>query len=428
MLKELRERLLRAHEEMKGLLKVQVDEDRDLTDAEQERFDALNTEVGRVDRLITEAEDSEARDARLAESEARTRGNGLEAEQREQRRGQQSESEDEQKAREARTREAFENWCRYGMAELSSEDRAIMRGLRSPGREIRAPQTTQTGSSGGFTIPEGFRNVLEDALLAFGGARQAGAEILRTSSGNPMMLPTANDTTNKGRLLAENTQVTEQALAFGQAQLDAYKYSSDLVLVPVELMEDSAFSMADYVAKKLGERIGRITNEHMTTGTGTGQPQGFVTGATSGVTAAAAAAVTYDEMVDLQHSIDPAYRNGAVWTFADATFAVLRKLKDGDGRPLWNPAGAGLAGGVPSTFMGHRYVINQDMPAMTTGNKPIAFGDFSKFLIRDVTQYRLVRMNERYADYDQVGFVSFSRHDSVLLDAGTNPLKVITMA
>ena len=174
---------------------------------------------------------------------------------------------------------------------------------------------------------------------------------------------------------------------------------------------------------RLGERIGRILNTHLTTGSGSSQPNGLVTGATSGVTAASGTAVTYGELIDLKHSVDPAYRGNATWMFSDATLAALKKLVDGDSRPLWNP---GIANGEPDRLDGDRYVVNNDVLDMASSAKAIIYGDLSKYVIRDVAGMTLLRLNERYADVGQVGFIAFSRHDGDSLDA--TAFKCITMA
>ena len=251
------------------------------------------------------------------------------------------------------------------------------------------------------------------------------ATVQTTASGNDIPMPTENDTSNKGAILAENAQITEQDITFGSTTLNAYMYTSKLVRVSMQLMQDSAFDMNSFLGVKLGERIARIHNEHFTTGTGSSQPQGVATAAVTGVTAASATAITYAEIVDLEHSLDPAYRNNARFMMKDSTLQILKKLVDGDSRPLWT---AGVASGEQDRLLGYPYVINQDMPAATTGLDSLLFGDFSKYMIRDVAGAGLMRLTERYADYLQVGFFAFMRSDGKLLDAGTNPIKTLQMA
>src|SRR5262245_465790 len=179
--------------------------------------------------------------------------------------------------------------------------------------EQRAQTVTTTG--GGYTIPDEMMMSLEKALLWFGGMRQA-ATIIRTESGADLPIPTANDTAQAGVILDINTQVANQDVTFGQLVLKAWKYSSKQVLVPVELMQDSAVNLPEMLGDMLGERIGRIQNTHFTTGAGTTLPFGIVVQAASGVapTGSVAGGFTYAHLVTLEHSVDIAYRRmGATW-------------------------------------------------------------------------------------------------------------------
>lgn len=290
--------------------------------------------------------------------------------------------------------------------------------------ESRALSVTQV-TSGGATIPEGFVQNLEEALLQFGGIRMV-ADVIRTASGNDLPWPTLNDTTNKGAILSENTTVTNQDVPFGQVVFHAYKYTSKEVLVPVELIEDSAFDLAEELGRLLGIRIGRITADHFTTGSGASQPTGIITAATSGYTGGSTTAILGDDIYELKHSVDPAYRTGPGVGFMmhDTIFKTVKKIKDGTGRYLWQ---ASLAGRQPDTLDGDPVYLNQSMDnSVASGKKTIAYGDLSKYKIRDVSEFRLRRLVERYADADQVGFIAFSRHDGDLLDAGTHPVKYLT--
>ena len=164
-------------------------------------------------------------------------------------------------------------------------------------------------------------------------------------------------------------------------------------------------------------------NSHFSVGDNSSKPQGVVNAGT-GVTCASASAITYNELLDLQHSVDPAYRANAKFMMHDSTLKVLRKLVDSQNRPIFQQD---ITGNSPGTLLGWPIVINQDIASIATTAKVIVAGDFSKYIIRDVTDFTLLRLEERYADYHQVGFVGFSRHDGRILDAGTDPLKVLVM-
>ena len=290
--------------------------------------------------------------------------------------------------------------------------------------EFRA-QGLAPNTAGGFLVPEGFVQNLEIALLQYANVREW-ADVMRTASGQDLPWPTVNDTTTKGRRLQENATVAEQDMMFGQTIMHAYKYTSGLVQVPVELMEDSAFDLAAILGELLGIRIGRVQADEFTTGLGgAGVPQGYVTGATQGVQAASSTAIAADDLYSLKHSVDPAYRAapGVGFTFHDQILLAIKKLKDGMGRYLWQMS---LAGGKPDTIDGDPYFINQSQAStIASGNKTVVYGALQKFKIRDVSQIRLRRLVERFADSDQEGFVMFMRSDSQLLDAGTHPIRYL---
>jgi HK97 family phage major capsid protein len=296
----------------------------------------------------------------------------------------------------------------------TQEERAIRRAVRE-GRALSAV----AGPTGAITIADTFVNRLEVAMLAYGGVRQV-AEVLRTDTGAEMTWPGVDDTSNEGERIGENTDVAEQDVAFHGYTWKAYKYSSKLIRVPVELLEDSAFNLVQTLGDIVGERLSRKQNRDFTVGTAANQPNGIVTAATLGKTTAGANAITADEVLDLIHSVDPAYRIGAGFMFHDAVLLALRKLKDSQGRYLWS---SGITGGAPDRLSEYPITINQHMASsVATTNKTMLFGQLNKYKVRDVRVIRFRRLVERYAEKDQEGFIAFSRSDGNLLATGT-PVK-----
>lgn len=289
------------------------------------------------------------------------------------------------------------------------------------GAEYRA-QSATTAALGGSTVDSEFVTNFEIALLEFGGVRQV-AETIRTEHGGELTWPTANDTSNKGSRVGENTVPATTDVATDSLTLQAYKYTSDLILVPQELLEDSAIDIARYVAQVCAERISRIQNEEFTVGTDASQPNGIVTASTLGVTAASMAAITGDELMELVHSVDPAYRRGPGVGFMlnDQTLLAIRKLKDSNGQYLWQPA---LTMAEPDRLLGFPATVNQDMADPGASAVSLLFGKLNKYKIRDVRSLRLRRLTDgEYGAADQTAFVAFLRSDGDLLDAGTNPVK-----
>lgn len=310
---------------------------------------------------------------------------------------------------------AYSAALRFGLEGLDADQRSILDTGRKA--ENRA-QSVITGNLGAYTVPGSFLNRLQDAQKLFGGIRQT-ATVLATSTGDDLTIPSANDTAVTGELVAENTAATAGDLAFGKVTMKAYKYSSKVVLVPFELLQDTAIDIEAYIAKKLGERIGRITNTHFTTGDGVDKPQGIVTGSTEGIIGASGTTVAYAELIDLTHKIDPAYRANGKWMLHDTTIAALQKLVDGNQRPLWQ---AGLTVGAPDTLLGYPFIINPDMAEMAANAKSILFGDFSTYYIRDVKDIQLFRITDKYIENGQVGFLCWYRGDGRCVDAGTHPI------
>lgn len=303
----------------------------------------------------------------------------------------------------------FAKWIRGGDNALTAEEWV----------DVRATMSTGTDAEGGYTVQTDVASTLIETLAAFGGMRQA-AQVIRTAQGNPMSFPTTNGTSETGELIAENATATGADPTFGTVSLSVYKFSSKIVAAPFELLQDSEVDIEGFILRRLGERIGRATNTYFTTGTGTSQPKGVVTGATSGKvgTTGQTTTVIPDDLIDLTHAVDPAYRNGMCkFMMNDASLAVIRKLKDSQNRPIFLPGYDGLGGSMGDRVLGYDVVINQDVATMAANAKSILFGDFSKYVIRDVMNPTMFRFTDSaYTKLGQVGFLMWSRSGGNLLD------------
>lgn len=315
-----------------------------------------------------------------------------------------------------------------GIAALAPEQLTAMRARQSGdiANAMRLPQaamSTSTPAEGGYTVATEYFRQLTEAMKLFGGIRSV-ATILPTGTGAQMNFPTADATSEEGEIVGQNAAVTLGETTFGNISLDVYKYSSKKIAVPFELIQDSMFDIEGYLNSLLQVRLGRITAKHFATGTGTSQPRGVVTAAGSGKVGATGqtATVTYDDLVDLEHSVDPVYRVGPKVGFMmnDATLKVLRKLKDSQGRPILVPGyEQGNPGGAPDRLLGRPIFISQEMPTMAANAKSILFGDFSRYMIREVMDLTLFRMaDSNFILNGQIGFVAFNRQGGNLVDVG----------
>ena len=310
-----------------------------------------------------------------------------------------------------RSRDIYAKWLRKGDNGLTADDWATVRNVTS----------TTTPAEGGFTVQTDVATSLLDGLKDYSGMRQA-AQIIRTASGNPLSYPTSDGTAEEGEIVAENGSATDLDPTFGVLSLGVFKFSSKVITVPIELVQDSQIDIEAFVQERLVTRLGRITEKMYTTGSGTGQPRGLVTAATTGVTGATGSATTvsYDQLVDLEHSVDPAYRNNAAFMFNDSTLRAIRKLKDSQNRPIFVPGyEQGNPGGAPATLLGRRIIINQQMASMAANAKSIAFGDFSYYKIRDVMDVTMFRFTDSaYTKKGQIGFLAWMRSGGNLIDIG----------
>ena len=310
--------------------------------------------------------------------------------------------------------EAFRSWCRHGMGALSPEQRSL---LVDPPPEMRA-LAVGTPAAGGYLVPEGFYKKLTETLKVFGSVRKV-ANVITTATGNDMPWPTVDDTANEGAILAENTAAAELDVAFGQNILKAFMWTSKMIRVPIQLLDDSAFDIEAFLTRKLGQRIARAQEDKYATGVGTTEPKGITSFAVGkqGITGQTTS-VIYDDLVDLIHSVDSAYREAGACRFMlhDLSLAKIRKIKDTAGVPIWQPT---ISMGEPSSILGYPTAINNKMPVMAVSAKSIAFGDFFEgYIIRDVAGAGLMRLDQRYAEYLQVAYLAYLRGDATIDNAG----------
>ena len=301
---------------------------------------------------------------------------------------------------------AIEIYLRNEMARMSSEQMATVRNAMS----------TTTAAEGGYTVPAEIAAMVIAKLKWFGGMRSV-ATILSTVGGNALNFPTSDGTAEVGEIVAENAPAAGGDITFGTIALPVFKYSSKKIALPWELIDDSAIDVVAFVVERLAMRIARIQNTHFTTGGGTTVPDGIVPKAVLGKTGTTGQTLTviYDDLVDLKFSVDKAYRqNGAKWMMNDLSIAVISKLKETSGAPIWQP---GITADAPDVLLGHAIETNNDMAVMAANAKSILFGDLSQYTIRDVQGSTSLRRfdDSAFGLLGQVGFCGWQRSGGNLL-------------
>lgn len=331
---------------------------------------------------------------------------------------------DENAHRVKQARAAFAKALAYGVGALSQDESALVSASDPRNRNRVLNVAEASSATGGVLVPTIVMPTVLEFLKAYGGMRLV-AWILATAGGQPFTWGTIDDTAAEGEIVAENVAAADDDLAFGSVTINAFKFSSKVIPVSMEILQDAAVNVESIVLRALATRIARGQNRYFTTGTGVGQPEGVLTAASLGYQAPVGntTSLSYDFFQELYHTLDPAYREGSsvAWMMHDSTWKVVKKLKDSAGRPLFLPAiGAAFEGGPASgyTIEGKPIVINQHMPQVAASAKTILFGDFSKYLIRDVMDVLILRFTDSaYAKKAQVGFLAWARADGRLIDA-----------
>ena len=300
---------------------------------------------------------------------------------------------------------------------------AFWTAMRNRGGHFSVQNALQIGddAEGGYLVPDEYERTLVDALQEENRLRGL-CKIIRTSSGDRKIPLVASHGT--ASWVEEEGAIPESDDAFGQITIGAHKIAS-MIKVSDELLQDSVFDVASYIATEFARRVGDAEEAAFINGDGSGKPYGMLhatNGAAAGVTAASATAITADELLDLIYSLRAPYRKRAVFLMHDSTIKAIRKLKDGNGQYLWQP---GMKEGAPDMLLGYRLVTSTHMPVIAAAAKPILFGDLTSYWIADREGRSMQRLNELYAATGQVGFRVTQRVDGRLVQ--TEGLKCLAM-
>ena len=300
--------------------------------------------------------------------------------------------------------------------------KAFWNGMRSKYASVSNVLSEGTDSEGGYLVPDEYENTLVQALEGENVIRGR-SHVITTSSGTHKIPVVASK--GEASWIDENGAYPEDDDTFAQVNIDAHKIGT-IIKVSEELLNDSAFNLESYFAQEFGRRIGTKEEEAFINGNGSSKPTGILTSAEVGVTAASDKTITADELIDLFYSLKGVYRRNAVWVLNDTTVKAIRKLKDNNGQYIWQPA---LKDGDHDTLLGRPILTTGAMPEIAADAKPVIFGDLSYYWIGDRQGVTFKRLNERYADMGQVGFLASKRVDGKLvLPEAIKVLKMKTAA
>lgn len=272
---------------------------------------------------------------------------------------------------------------------------------------------------GGYLVPEEFERQIIAGLDEMNVVRSL-AKVITTNNDRKIPIAVGHSVAT---WTAENAAFTESNPTFGQKQIDAYKLT-DLLRISVELLQDAAFDLESYIAEEIARAFGIAEEQAFCVGTGIGQPTGIFTanGGEVGVTAAGTGAITLEEVISLVYALKSPYRKNAKFLMNDATVAMVRKLKDGNGAYLWQPS---VQAGQPDKLLGYDLYTSPYVPTVEAGAYTMAFGDFRNYWIGDRAGRTVQRLNELYATNGQIGYVATERVDGkVILPEGIKLLKM----
>jgi len=379
---QLREQRSAAWDEAKSILDRAAAQHRDLTTSEQQRFDALNTDLDESADRIREFEERQRADDEAARALSTIQGRP---------------SMDRHLSHEIRQRVT------------ANDRRPFELDLRGLASGVSARDLATTSGAG---LPVSYANEIVRGLVTTSGILAAGARLVTTSTGEDYKVPrsTANST---AAIVAEGAAIGESDPTLDVVTLEAFKYAV-LIDVTFEMLNDSTFDVAGFLAEQSGEAIGTAFGGHLAAGDGSSKPTGVATSASAGVTGAGTAP-TADELIDLQHSVAAPYQRGAAWVMASATLGTVRQLKDNQNRYLFedvrpdDPQAAG-------TLLGKPVYLDEGVAATDNDAKSVLYGDFSRVWVRQTQGLRFESTDAFRFGNDIVSFRAIHRLDGQLVD------------
>lgn len=376
---EMREKRASLIQQARDMLNRQDEEKRTLSQEEREHYDRIMVEVDRLKERIDEEERLEQYEAELKASTAQPEHRAAPA-------GDQGKE----------YRDVFWKAVRFGLNNLESEEKRSL--------------NIGTDSEGGYTVPDEFERELQKELADEVVMRTLAT--VRESGSGVREIPIIDDEGTAAWIDEEGTY-HESDITYDQKTISAHKLGR-IIKVSEEFLQDSFMNVADHIREVFGRTFGEKEEEAFVTGNGTDKPEGILEGGQEGKEATATDAIEATELIDLYHSLRRPYRARASWLASDDAVKAIRKLKDDNDHFLWQP---GLQAGEPDRLLGRPVYISEKMEDLGADNKPVAFGDFSKYWILDRRGITMQRLNELYAADGLVGFRMRKRLDGKLIIA-----------
>lgn len=382
-LKELSEQRADLETQMKELLKKAKEEKRAFSENEELQFNELERSIKAIDKTI----EAEKRALVL------TQDKKVEPEK--------GKVEDLTKE-EIRTQE-------------QAEEKAFANFIRGKAQEIRAGEIQLTQGANGAIIPVSIANKIIVAVKDMVPFLTL-SDVINTTG--KLSVPVyGEDATNyiNADYVEEGTALTDNVGKFITVDLTGYVIGA-LALVSNKLITNSDIDIVNFIVNQVARALAEKLEKEFTVGT-SNKITGVLSAKTS-ITAASATAITYDELINLKHSIKQQFRKNAVWIMNDTTYTAICKLKDNDGRPYFKDDDYML--------LNNRVIVTDSMPEIAQSAKVIVFADLSGYTIKGAKAVEVTVLRERYAEKNMIGVMAYAEYDAKITDE--KKLAVLSMA
>ena len=377
-LKALLERRVELQNQMDALVTAADTEERAMTEEETTQFDAAEAEIRAIDETV---------------------------------------------AREERARDLESPAAPTGTVEerAAAEEQAFADYVLGRASELRAGEQNMTMANNGAIIPTS----IADRIIKAVKDRcpiLAGATVYNVKGTLKVPVWGKANTTHDIAVgyQTEFTEITADSGKFTSVDLGGY-LAGALTLIGRSVENNGAFSVVNFIVEQMAEEIAVWIEGQLLAGTGSSAAQGALN-TTTGLTAAGAAAITADELIELQSKIKQAHQGNACWTMHPDTFTAIKKLKDGNNRYLLQDD---VTGAFPYRLLGKPVYLSDNMPSMAAGAKAVLYGDYSGLSVNFRENISIQVLREKYATQHAIGVVSWFEFDSRVTDH--QKLAVLTM-
>ena len=377
-IKELHEEIQKAHGEFKTYVDQQLEEVRKAGHSSSdtvEKVEKINEQLtkltGQYDELRTKMDRPEGDHAAAGGEEAK-----------------------EMELRKS----AFVKMLRHGAGE---NGRSMM-----SADEIRA-LSSSSDADGGFIVPVDYES--EIIKQAYNDAEVRPICNVASTGRDTVQMPALSKPTVAWG--TANLAVSPQELAAGAERITINPLKA-LVLISNDTLDDSDANVWAELSEMFGGAVSEGEDDAFAVAPGVNSPKGFAgdsrvqanytpTGVAAALTDASNNGV--DALIAMLHSLKKAYRRNSTWAMNSTVEGTIRTLKDSNGQYLWQPP---VQAGNPALLLGRPIINPESMPDVAANAFPIVLGDFRKgYKIRDRAGITIQRLSEKYAEYDQTGFL-----------------------